>query len=37
MTQKSDDSARQTSRRIFMIAGAAAAVALAFKFRNGNR
>jgi peptide-methionine (R)-S-oxide reductase len=34
--QKADDRVRQTSRRVFMIAGSAAAVALVFKFRNGN-
>ncbi len=36
MIQKSDDSAKQTSRRVFMIAGSATAIALVFKLRNGN-
>lgn len=36
MIQKADDRVKQTSRRVFLIAGSAAAVALVFKFRNGN-
>jgi peptide-methionine (R)-S-oxide reductase len=34
--QKADDRAGQMSRRVFMITGSAAAVALALKFRYGN-
>ena len=36
MIQKADDRAGQMSRRVFMITGSAAAVALALKFRYGN-
>ena len=36
MIQKSEDSVRETSRRVFMIAGGAAAAALFLKFRYGN-
>lgn len=36
MIQKSDDSAKQTSRRVFMIAGSAAAATLVLKLRYGN-
>jgi peptide-methionine (R)-S-oxide reductase len=36
MIQKADDRVRQTSRRVFMIAGSATAAALVFKLRYGN-